>query len=394
MVFPQSYSWVKALLLFAYFTTNLLVHKQRPWPNFIRSDLIFYSVLVGVAIFWSLVGLLNGNDLRGIYAGLKIYGAWSFVFLCIVTLEKRRESFMLLHTAFVAAAIVISAINIVGASDVYFGTGILPGALREELGMIINFHGDYIKTHSYNIASLFFLCSYLLALVVAQPATQKRSWKVFVTFVLCLITVVISGRRALWVTIVLTPVVVAVLSMLTGRTGARLIFIQKRVFGSLSLLLVAAGGAVVFLYTRPENQIMEYFLSSFSADDERSIQFSYLLNGIYENLLLGSGFGSNAGYTRSSEEPWLYELSYLQMLYNFGVVGCLLLSGLFFTYLLAALRSIRRLRAKTTVPLGVLVGFWAIAIGAYSNPYFQYFDGLFYVAMFVIITSHGPGLSR
>ena len=151
---------------------------------------------------------------------------------------------------------------------------------------------------------------------------------------------------------------------------------------------------MVFLYTRPENQIMEYFLSSFSADDERSIQFSYLLNGIYENLLLGSGFGSNAGYTRSSDQPWLYELSYLQMLYNFGVVGCLLLSGLFFTYLLAALRSIRRLRAKTTVPLGVLVGFLAIAIGAYSNPYFQYFDGLFYVAMFVIITSPGPGLSR
>src|SRR3954464_7750643 len=82
--------------------------------------------------------------------------------------------------------------------------------------------------------------------------------------------------------------------------------------------------------------VLDHVSAAFSSEDERTIQRGYLISSFMDQPVLGSGFGANAGYTRNPALPWLYELSYFQMMFNFGLVGLVgwgMLSG---TYLFLA----------------------------------------------------------
>jgi O-antigen ligase len=138
---------------------------------------------------------------------------------------------------------------------------------------------------------------------------------------------------------------------------------------------------------------LEYLRAAFSEEDERSIQAVYLIEAFKEHPLLGSGFGGYAGYTRSAEMPWLYELTYYQILFNLGLAGAaMLLAGLaYFSHL--ALNTLRRADSSLPVSCGILVGFFTILIGSYSNPYMQFFDSMVFTMLFVSLSgAAGPVL--
>lgn len=76
------------------------------------------------------------------------------------------------------------------------------------------------------------------------------------------------------------------------------------------------------------NGIISRFNShSVSASDSiRDEQFSYLWNGFLENVFVGHGAGSySKDYIRSLSAPYSYEMEYLSFLYQFGVLGFVLI---------------------------------------------------------------------
>ena len=122
---------------------------------------------------------------------------------------------------------------------------------------------------------------------------------------------------------------------------------------------------------------VSHVMDAFSKYDERSIQLSYLMMGFYENFLLGSGFGGYAGYTRNIVAPWMYELTYFQILYNFGVIGTLVISIIFVSYFHMAFKQIGNISRFYSNDKGLFIGVLTLMIGAYSNPYLGSFDFLF-----------------
>jgi len=94
--------------------------------------------------------------------------------------------------------------------------------------------------------------------------------------------------------------------------------------------------------------------------------------------------GAAAGYTRSDETPWAYELSYVALIYNFGLVGfiCFAAGGV---YVLVALIKLIRDRClpqgERTYAACFLAGLVAFLIANGTNPYLAKFD---YVWVFFV----------
>jgi O-antigen ligase len=107
--------------------------------------------------------------------------------------------------------------------------------------------------------------------------------------------------------------------------------------------------------------------------------------------VMGTGFGHAARYQRNDERPWIYELTYYQMLMNAGVLGVALIGGLLLTYGLFILNIFRRFKRGSVIPFGLLTGVISLLMGASSNPYLGSFDLLFFVGFLPFIATFRRG---
>ncbi|WP_408585759.1 hypothetical protein [Pseudomonas aeruginosa] len=106
-------------------------------------------------------------------------------------------------------------------------------------------------------------------------------------------------------------------------------------------------------------------------------QFISLWKGFTDSPLLGSGFGGSVDVIRSEERPWMYELSYMQLLFNGGLLGFSLITGCIGFFYLKALFVIKNFSLYRAEAISTLVGVLVFCVGSATNPYFSGFDSLF-----------------
>ena len=93
--------------------------------------------------------------------------------------------------------------------------------------------------------------------------------------------------------------------------------------------------------------------------------------------ILGAGHGAPAfGSIRSEERPWLYELYYLALLYQTGLVGfTAYAAGIFWIYWMGV-RVIRAGGQLSALMVACLVGMSSFLIANATNPYLAGLDGM------------------
>ena len=112
---------------------------------------------------------------------------------------------------------------------------------------------------------------------------------------------------------------------------------QKKSFIRLFLIIIVSLTLIsVFLY---QNTTFYYTIQNFInsrfdsdavriSDDARKVQFIYLFNGFKDHFLFGHGFSSYLKECiRSQSNIFSYELEYLSFLYQFGIIGFLIIIG-------------------------------------------------------------------
>jgi len=344
--------------------------------------IIFYAALSSLGLAWGIVGLMHGgNHVRGVLDAVRLYAMWSAAFLLLYTLLRAAGGLAIFHWAFVVSGIAIPVINGVGIADFVFGTGLVSAATREEMELFVGFHDGYIRLSSVNIGAMFLVAPYLIAKRVARAPGESTCAVERLSLALSLLLVAVSGRRALWIVVAAAPIVTLGLAHLTGmiawlRTSSRRALVAYSV-------VAAVGGAA--MTTVPgllaEAGGVQHLTRAFSAEDERTIQSGFLLREYAAAPLLGSGFGAYAGYVRSDEAPWTYELTYHQLLFNLGTLGTGLLGLLFVTYFAATVLNLRASHRPDATAFALLIAWVSLLIGAYSNPYLRSFDYLFFAGI-------------
>jgi len=99
-----------------------------------------------------------------------------------------------------------------------------------------------------------------------------------------------------------------------------------------------------------------------------------------EHPLLGEGLGASAyGSIRSEIMPWAYELYFLSLLFQTGLVGFLFYTAGILWILRRGIQTIRKggLAAQLMIP--ALVGLLSYLIAAATNPYLARFDGIWVI---------------
>ena len=394
--FIQSYLAVKLFFLVAFLTASALMIARGRRISVHPSLVTFYIALSIAALVWSIIGLLHGaNHWTGVFEAIRLYCVWSGAFVLLYTLLRAERSLEIIHWAMVASGILISVINLGGLADQFFGWGFVSDAMREELNQYIGFHDGYIQITSKNLAAMFLVVPYLIAVQFRADADRARRWPVRLSLVLSLILVAVSGRRALWLTVALVPLTLLVLAVFTGSLS-RMTTLGRRAllaYGSAVVLAVALTPVLQMLPQRLQDAAAtQYLRAAFSAQDERTIQMPYLLEAFADAPAMGMGYGSTARYLRDYERPWTgYELTYYQMLFNIGIVGVALVGGLFAAYFVRVVRVLRHFPEGSAVPFGLLVAFCSQLLGGYTNRYFGSFDLLFFVGLLPFLSTFGAG---
>jgi hypothetical protein len=387
MIFPRSFAGIKVVLLGFYLLINVLPVLRGTVQ--INSRIItFYLVVAAIGGVWAIVGLINSGSMVGVLESVRLYVFWSVIYFVIIQSLRwdKSQALLNIHYAIVISGIAIPIINLAGVFDLYAQTGYIGEGLQKELDMFVGFHDEYVQITSHNIGSLFFITGYLLTLQFVKVANGLNGAASKFSLLLCILIAVLSGRRALWLAILLVPIIVLGVAVLSKCTE----ILRRQGHALLHLYLFLTIIGVVFVFVLSDGLLsggaLNYINSAFSAEDERTIQRSYLMEKFIESPIFGTGFAVGAGYVRNDERPWLYELTYYQMLFNFGLVGVFLIVGVFFRYMVAAFSVINQWRSVSV--FSITVGLVAFLVGAYSNPYLGSFDFLLYLGMLPLVASY------
>ncbi|MDA8613505.1 hypothetical protein N9L51_01420 [Gammaproteobacteria bacterium] len=375
IIFPRSFVFFKLGLLITLAAFIFSKHSRRMVVDIPSPFFILGMVISCIGVFWSLVGLINGADLVGVSDSLRLYVFWSIAWVMLAYFILLSGAEKLLHKSFMLSSICIVLINAIGVADIILSIEIIPMTLRKELDLFIGIHDGYIQITSHNIGSLFFLINYFLVILVSRVRPSNLNMTVFI-YALLAIMVIISGRRALWLSVAVCHFFVIIHSVISPR------YFNRRAISSylvLSGFLATIGFSLLVEYTEFSfSATLEHLFNAVSADDERSLQAPFLIDGFIENFLIGNGFGVNAGYTRNYDRPWIYELVYHQLAFNLGIIGLIIVILIAGFIISRSLWQLRKCNDPSYI-LASLYGCLAFAIGCYSNPYIGSFDFLIYI---------------
>lgn len=266
----------------------------------------------------------------------------------------------------------------------------IPDGIRQELELEIGIGGGFIQFNSLNIISMFLVAPYLIVMQFRSDAGKANSVLTKLALALSLILVVLSGRRALWVVVALTPWVILFLSLLTKSSDLLKLRGKRVLFVCAGVSIVALSTLVILPEGTFNDESVTRFQAALSSDDERTIQKPHLFSAFLEYPILGSGFGGHADYTRDLK-PWMYELTYYQMLFNLGLLGTTAVVALFLAYLVLVLRLLQQFKDGAAVPFALLIASCSLLAGAYSNPYLGGFDSLFFAGLLPFLSTFKGG---
>jgi hypothetical protein len=196
-------------------------------------------------------------------------------------------------------------------------------------------HEGYTQMQFAGMNSLPFLLPYVMASIATQvPSAGRHVFRqicIWTAGILGWIVVLAAGRRALFLLVFLTPLLVLFFRSFQPEREKSL---NRRSVIMLCGLFVI--GVVVlfvglsFIYQFDIFAIWDHFVTGLDLSSQtidagailRHEQFFALVRGWLEHPILGAGHGASAfGSIRSETMPWAYELSYLAILFQTGLVG-------------------------------------------------------------------------
>jgi hypothetical protein len=347
--------------------------------------------------FMSALGFLF--VLKGFVAGLtgaaqeiQIYVIWPVIYgLLLAGIRSDKVLFGLVGTILLATSCVglYSIAYSLAAVHAIPNAGLLDFIIVDSERQLFASADGFIRMAYPGLNSLVFLVPFSFAALVTYNhrvwrGFRFRRFSLWAAVLLGPTSVLLSGRRALYLVTLAAPFFT--LFFLSFQPKA------EREANRRALLRVIALGMFVAVLSIACLQsvlglnmaaVAKGFVTAFTftpttADKGaayRREQFYALLSGWTEYPVFGSGYGAPAsGSVRSQSDPYKYELTYMAMLYQTGLLGVIgYTAGICWIYGMG-LRLIRRGGNLSAVMVASLVGLSSILVANATNPYFGSFE--------------------
>jgi hypothetical protein len=399
---PTTYQWLKLALLLVCVTLVLvrIVRTGRLGLHPLVAGLALFYAVVGVA--WTMRGLWTLAP--GATSMVRVVVLWPLVFTLLAGGVYDR---VVLRRMVATGVLTLLAIE--GYTFWFLATeaGLLPRALFLPLdqGLKSTILPGTVEYNLYSISSLLHLVPFVLTALMVWPddgTTPVRRGLLWIALAFGLATTVLTGRRALLLVVGLSfPIaMVARLALAPDarRESWRLVrplMVKGVVVGAVAAVALAWG------FELTPARVFSVFSEGFAFSSDpiammRARQVQVLLDRWWEAPVIGHGFGSIAlDMIRDRETPWAYELSYLSLLMNVGMVGMVLYAVGVAWIIAMAVRVAHVDSELGRWLLPFVVGMVCFLTANGTNPYLMKFDYmwvLFVPVMFVNASLSGlPG---
>jgi O-antigen ligase len=393
-VFPMVLEllYVKAAIFGLLFCLCVISTIKRGYLHLHPEILQLTLFMLFVGIFFSIEGLIAGTP--GALKQAQVYVLWPLIYLILITSLKESEIIVGLQRTIIISTIFLSLYGIVHVLAIL---SILPGffmlsPFKSEV-IAFGYKDGYMEMTIPGINSLAFLVPYCMAALVPwlpgtkdYPVNRKLIWA---ALILSLIFSLLTARKAVWLVIILSPVIIFSFRLLSDphvRIKRRLK--ENKLVAILFIfcsIVIASYVFITSIYNFDLIKIISDFFSGFSFmsknEPERYEQFFALIRGWWVHPLFGSGLGATAaqyGSIRSISSPWSYELYYLALLFQVGLVGLILYAGgVIWTYF-QGYRMIKSGTSQISTIMPFFVGMTCMLIAGATNPLFIRFDGIWF----------------
>jgi hypothetical protein len=401
LVFPELYQPIKLILLVV--TLSIVAYSYlRTKKLFLSKDILLWSLFyffVGLAYF--IYGVHNGFFITAVQVA-KLTILYPLIFLGIILIVNNLNVLRLLDKTIIYSGISISLIiimYILNAFQIwpdYLFIEIFIETVSSSVDMKRLDQGN-LDIEFVSLTSFFFIHPYLLANFILNNNIKNNRLILVALLLVTFIVFISSGRTLILLglfNIIIIPIYLFVFSDES--------YIRKKIkntflpFFSISGFLLIA---YFFIIGFDFNYYLQQFLKAlvpyeYAGDGE------FIINRRLETLIELSkkivekpffGFGSGAVHSefiRSASDPWKYELSYLQYVFNWGFVGITTYS-LGVIYILKELHKTLMHNTELTVfAISSLWGLLGILLANATNPYLLRFDSLFFIFFPIAIINY------
>jgi hypothetical protein len=350
----------------------------------------FTLLFLCYALIAACIGFSLGNPGAGGFFRVNIIYYIALYFVIIGFREK--GDFV------VAVKTVLAASNFIGLytlSLLAYKTGNWPFPMFAVLDDTSNvgLHTGYIHITNTNLSMLIFIFPFLVLILYDKFITSVISRKYIIfTSVFAGIILIISGRRIMWIILIIGLVSVFLRGGMSLQKKINFI-IAAGIFGVITLIVINE------LYAFSIAGVVERFKFAFSKIDEygntnvRMVQMSALFRGFLEYPLFGSGAGIGVkDCIRSLTSPWVYEQSYNLILYNSGLIGSTIYAVSLAVILFELYMHYRR---GSSIAFAVFVGYAMAVFANGTNPYFSAsFDFLLFIFLPLLYINCSDSLNK
>lgn len=379
LVIPTIHQFERGLLL-VFLLMGLFIHLliYKNWR--VNNGLAFVGLLcLVISIFAMFIGAVNGSATLLIIA--PVYIVWPMFFLFLIGAFNHPRYWDGFLKTIIIGSIAASFLGLFAAAESlgYLNFGLL-AFLGEGTRMAVS-EGN-IGFSTPNLATLIYALPLLLAIIMLpKEVIHLKTWwliLVWIAFLSAAIIMVMSGRRAFWLSAALSPFFVVLISKLC-RVKIKL----KNSYIVLGLGLLLVMGTLIFLDVTFDD-IWTDFVKGFDFSNAnkkdvyfRKLQFDALLHGWMNSPIIGAGHGLGANeFIRVPEAPFDYELSYMSLLFHTGLLGFLIYSGSVIWLFFRSIKLVRELPCAAGMLIPTLTGLICFLIANTSNPYLEKFDYL------------------
>ncbi|EJT6664697.1 hypothetical protein C4D51_13540 [Clostridium perfringens] len=337
-----------------------------------KKILFWFVISLIVNLIWILIGIFYGNSLDGLNDEFRLNFIWAIIYFVFVLSLSNSKLCLKLFDVMIYINFVIAIYTIMIYIDSKYNLG-LTFLYGLDSQARIGLHDGYSQITSHNLGTMLFTTPFIMGIFFNRTDKIKLIINILISF----IAIVVSGRRALLLSIILSIFLIFILNIievkLNFRKGKRYIFIFL-----ISLIFFLMGIKILDQLKIIDINVMVTRINESLAIDNsniRIIQIKALLEGYLNYPFFGSGFAKGvSSVVRSEESPWLYEVTYFSKLYNMGLIGFIFFIFILIFNFFIGIQVVKKFKANAYYMKGLLAGYLSFLIMCFTNPYLSSFD--------------------
>ena len=384
-VIPNSFTSFKIFIFPLYLISYAVFNFKSSYLTFSKFYLyvVYFSALNLLFIFW---GLINGASINAVFANTKLLVIYPVLSLFFLKAFSRYITFSNFISISLASVTYISFFGFLLFFEIIFNIKLIPDFISNNMTIINDASSGGFRLNYIGLNSLFFLLPVSMSTLFNKSISKKSFILISLILIIALVIILVSGRRALFITTVLSPLLI-----LTYLINLKYLNVKKFFIVLVPLFLMF----IYFFYeffsfqaelTGSDVTVLNR-ITNILKDDIRVTQAYFLLD-YFVSHPWGSGFGvvlpDSEIHIRDAVSKWNFELTYLQLLCNIGIIGFAFYISIFFS-LFKKMKKIAKNHDYSYFVIGILCGLQLLLVASFTNPYISSFEYIFILFLPVYI---------